>query len=113
MVRPVPWPSLAHHILPTNSSIGAPLGLSGSSAGSWRPSKPNQLPHWTGMISPFLVMLPLSSTRQTPAVGSPPLPSSPPRSEEHTSELQSRGHLVCRLLLEKKKSHRPVSSTAA
>src|SRR5690625_6706317 len=26
------------------------------------------------------------------------------RSEEHTSELQSRGHLVCRLLLEKKNS---------
>src|SRR2546429_7175602 len=30
------------------------------------------------------------------------------RSEEHTSELQSRLHLVCRLLLEKKK-HRPTS----
>src|SRR5207253_11404615 len=29
------------------------------------------------------------------------------RSEEHTSELQSRGHLVCRLLLEKKK---PIST---
>src|SRR5690606_41260138 len=28
------------------------------------------------------------------------------RSEEHTSELQSRENLVCRLLLEKKKSHR-------
>src|SRR5690625_6362182 len=28
--------------------------------------------------------------------------SVPLRSEEHTSELQSRGHLVCRLLLEKK-----------
>src|SRR5690625_6088089 len=28
------------------------------------------------------------------------------RSEEHTSELQSRGHLVCRLLLEKKKHDR-------
>src|SRR5687768_18097205 len=28
----------------------------------------------------------------------------PPRSEEHTSELQSRLHLVCRLLLEKKKT---------
>src|SRR5207253_4674495 len=28
------------------------------------------------------------------------------RSEEHTSELQSRGHLVCRLLLEKKKQKR-------
>src|SRR5687768_17710213 len=32
------------------------------------------------------------------------------RSEEHTSELQSRLHLVCRLLLEKKKSSRPWSS---
>src|SRR5437870_5937852 len=37
------------------------------------------------------------------------------RSEEHTSELQSRGHLVCRLLLEKKKyktaqRHLPSSS---
>src|SRR5437870_10677412 len=29
-----------------------------------------------------------------------------PRSEEHTSELQSRGHLVCRLLLEKKKNNK-------
>src|SRR2546429_2630525 len=29
----------------------------------------------------------------------------PHRSEEHTSELQSRLHLVCRLLLEKKKTH--------
>src|SRR2546422_2516330 len=36
-----------------------------------------------------------------------PLPSRPfghGRSEEHTSELQSRLHLVCRLLLEKKKN---------
>src|SRR3712207_8747828 len=30
-----------------------------------------------------------------------------PRSEEHTSELQSRQYLVCRLLLEKKKAHSP------
>src|SRR5258708_25680842 len=29
-----------------------------------------------------------------------------PRSEEHTSELQSPDHLVCRLLLEKKKTHK-------
>src|SRR5690348_17882499 len=29
------------------------------------------------------------------------------RSEEHTSELQSPVHLVCRLLLEKKKNHHP------
>src|SRR5579872_1727619 len=37
------------------------------------------------------------STRSRPV-------SSPGRSEEHTSELQSRPHLVCRLLLEKKKA---------
>src|SRR3712207_8342872 len=42
-------------------------------------------------------------------VGGLPLPLAPrgprrrPRSEEHTSELQSRQYLVCRLLLEKKK----------
>src|SRR2546422_6916286 len=34
-----------------------------------------------------------------------------PRSEEHTSELQSRLHLVCRLLLEKKKQVRRTHSS--
>src|SRR6267378_6051629 len=38
----------------------------------------------------------------------PALPPAPPRSEEHTSELQSRRDLVCRLLLEKKKKTRVV-----
>src|SRR5216684_7150193 len=33
------------------------------------------------------------------------------RSEEHTSELQSRLHLVCRLLLEKKKKYKNIIST--
>src|SRR5207253_7321649 len=33
------------------------------------------------------------------------------RSEEHTSELQSRGHLVCRLLLEKKKNNKQTNPT--
>src|SRR3712207_8481020 len=37
----------------------------------------------------------------------PPIGSITPRSEEHTSELQSRQYLVCRLLLEKKKKHEP------
>src|SRR5437870_10248299 len=37
-----------------------------------------------------------------PELSSEALLSSAFRSEEHTSELQSRGHLVCRLLLEKK-----------
>src|SRR5687768_17898734 len=35
------------------------------------------------------------------------------RSEEHTSELQSRLHLVCRLLLEKKNTHHGVDDHAA
>src|SRR5690349_23507720 len=33
------------------------------------------------------------------------------RSEEHTSELQSRRDLVCRLLLEKKKTHGPLATS--
>src|SRR2546429_6427588 len=39
-----------------------------------------------------------------------PMAPDPDRSEEHTSELQSRLHLVCRLLLEKKKNTRSVTS---
>src|SRR5258708_22866350 len=35
------------------------------------------------------------------------------RSEEHTSELQSPDHLVCRLLLEKKKNDRAINTTAS
>src|SRR2546428_8754458 len=35
------------------------------------------------------------------------------RSEEHTSELQSRSDLVCRLLLEKKKKHKNKASQLA
>src|SRR5690554_7367970 len=44
---------------------------------------------------------------------SPPTPwprPAAPRSEEHTSELQSRPHLVCRLLLEKKKKKKLINT---
>src|SRR3712207_7990955 len=46
------------------------------------------------------------------AIGAKPDWSRAIRSEEHTSELQSRQYLVCRLLLEKKKNqhHAPVQS---
>src|SRR5690554_7592199 len=40
----------------------------------------------------------------------PPPISAVQRSEEHTSELQSRPHLVCRLLLEKKKNNKNIES---
>src|SRR2546422_5143098 len=47
-----------------------------------------------------------SSTPAPPGFGrTRPRSSSSRRSEEHTSELQSRLHLVCRLLLEKKKKN--------
>src|SRR5690625_6187152 len=55
---------------------------------------PNRVPS-TGLISrPPLPSCSWRSARR---------PSHHKRSEEHTSELQSRGHLVCRLLLEKTK----------
>src|SRR5687768_17712190 len=57
-----------------------------------------------------LVSRPAPGPRRPPAIPSRPPPAAradragaPTRSEEHTSELQSRLHLVCRLLLEKKK----------
>src|SRR5690625_7126276 len=43
--------------------------------------------------------------------GLPAMNQLEPRSEEHTSELQSRGHLVCRLLLEKKKKTKNTTET--
>src|SRR5207253_10936329 len=47
-------------------------------------------------------LAPLCEAGTTPVV----LGGDHSRSEEHTSELQSRGHIVCRLLLEKKKNNR-------
>src|SRR5690625_6880250 len=55
------------------------------------PLRPSELKR---SVSPFP---PVSSGSKRSSTGGVP------RSEEHTSELQSRGHLVCRLLLEKKK----------
>src|SRR5438270_13931645 len=50
--------------------------------------------------------LPISGTSPSPRDrrwrSPPPAARNPPRSEEHTSELQSQSNLVCRLLLEKK-----------
>src|SRR5258708_15043603 len=60
--------------------------------------------HRSAVVAAIKVSLP--NTRMQPTS----LPSSPTsirssRSEEHTSELQSPDHLVCRLLLEKKKDN--------
>src|SRR2546422_7859204 len=54
-------------------------------------------PYWPAYTKLILLILAARMTKPTIAKKS--------RSEEHTSELQSRLHLVCRLLLEKKKKH--------
>src|SRR5207247_8012747 len=56
-----------------------------------------------GMISSDKCFEANRSARPPAAKRSTPSTSPRPRSEEHTSELQSRVDLVCRLLLEKKK----------
>src|SRR2546430_13347345 len=46
----------------------------------------------------------LLGAAEIPAAVPAPVAAGEPRSEEHTSELQSQSNLVCRLLLEKKKT---------
>src|SRR3989442_2769626 len=77
-----------------------------------RPPRSTLFPYTTlfRSIDETLITIPgLRSVRQAPA---PRASSRAPRSEEHTSELQSRPHLVCRLLLEKKKTHTCVCAAA-
>src|SRR5437870_8339631 len=54
----------------------------------------------------ILIMAGYARAQAPPAAQEKPQREEQKRSEEHTSELQSRGHLVCRLLLEKKKNTR-------
>src|SRR5687768_17717634 len=58
---------------------------------------------------PLTMRLPGAATVYLPT----DLPTEAVRSEEHTSELQSRLHLVCRLLLEKKKARTHLTSLLA
>src|SRR3712207_8306470 len=70
-------------------------------------------------VMPYVVrtVIPAAAARSSSAgsLAAPPsttarsdgAPVAPKRSEEHTSELQSRQYLVCRLLLEKKKALSP------
>src|SRR5690625_411016 len=77
-------------------------------------------PHRAGRTAPFSALhLRFQAERQAharPSVASTRSPArcrGKRRSEEHTSELQSRGHLVCRLLLEKKKEKRKPNSNSS
>src|SRR3712207_7357188 len=52
----------------------------------------------------------ISATRDSPMSAISVSAASEARSEEHTSELQSRQYLVCRLLLEKKNKHKKIDT---
>src|SRR5256885_13595679 len=70
----------------------------------------------TEILLPYLIPLRLTGllhlARLARSVHSRRSTRCPPRSEEHTSELQSPCNLVCRLLLEKKKHSKPYQSKA-
>src|SRR5258708_14349822 len=74
-----------------------------------RPPRSTLFPYTTLFRSQSFAIAGLLQTRnrqdvsQVPWIGSVPVHLRDIRSEEHTSELQSPDHLVCRLLLEKKK----------
>src|SRR3712207_8806925 len=80
-----------HDALPISTPTTSSAAPSRRSTGAARTSPPRTAPSSAACGS-------RSSTRR---------PGTPARSEEHTSELQSRQYLVCRLLLEKKKTKRP------
>src|SRR3712207_8058944 len=82
-----------------------------------RPPRSTLFPYTTLFRSPSVPSPKASSERTRMSVQIPPpvnerptratvKAANTPRSEEHTSELQSRQYLVCRLLLEKKKTNR-------
>src|SRR2546429_2234766 len=78
-----------------------------------RPPRSTLFPYTTLFRSPPPRTWPTAARRRRrpagPPAAGPARPRTPrPRSEEHTSELQSRLHLVCRLLLEKKKKEQSI-----
>src|SRR3989449_7414184 len=80
-----------------------------------RPPRSTLFPYTTLFRSPSAIEragLDDQSRRPTQIVGATGVTTAT-RSEEHTSELQSRLHLVCRLLLEKKKSSCSMASINA
>src|SRR5690606_41723032 len=87
------YPLSLHDALPI--SIGQADGLHGHGV-----TGVGEVDDGVGVLLDGSVELPL--LRQEAGEG---VPGNDPRSEEHTSELQSRENLVCRLLLEKKKEN--------
>src|SRR5262245_64597079 len=80
--------------------------MRGSSLRMTRQCRGNDNSGYSGFTPDDLITLAhfsVSRAISAPSSAGPMTVGVPPRSEEHTSELQSLRHLVCRLLLEKKK----------
>src|SRR2546430_12434417 len=75
---------------------------------------PEVLPRGEGEIGSVgvavLGIIPFDARQEAGRPGVLGFEESDPRSEEHTSELQSQSNLVCRLLLEKQKKHSRLTS---
>src|SRR5688572_31440235 len=93
MIRPPPRSTLFPYTTLFRSRAATPeISNDRATASAAGPPAAGDLPGpWTGCSRPVAAAAGRSGTR--------------PRSEEHTSELQSQSNLVCRLLLEKKKQH--------
>src|SRR2546430_13404224 len=91
-------------VLKTGRTLGAPFSVDGTWKLQADAVRLQALPCGKSLASPDIAM----SVSQSGANFTLDLVSGPKslssRSEEHTSELQSQSNLVCRLLLEKKKS---------
>src|SRR5947208_11884255 len=74
-----------------------------------RPPRSTLFPYTTLFRSPSCRCRPGGWGRASAGRGAGPAPRPADRSEEHTSELQSPDHLVCRLLLEKKKKQQSIN----
>src|SRR5207253_10225197 len=102
VLRPPPRPTLFPYTTLFRSSNASRAALTARSASgipasaTWPTTSSGEL----GLIEAIV----LSVQTFSPLITSGYFWPSCVRSEEHTSELQSRGHLVCRLLLEKKKN---------
>src|SRR5690606_41649997 len=99
-------PPAATEVSPLSLHDALPISRSGAAAGRGRRDRP----HPTAHRRPRRRAAPGGGTavhRRLPRTALRPRRRVPvgTRSEEHTSELQSRENLVCRLLLEKKKQY--------
>src|SRR6266498_4273522 len=86
-----------------NAQQAAPAPQASEAA---KPANPPAPAPGEPVLEPKAIAILKASSRRLAAARTMSFTAVVSRSEEHTSELQSRPHLVCRLLLEKKKWHR-------